>query len=76
MRIHPHNENLESPRPRHLSFKQLCNVLRGGGGCGEGDRRCTWVGSGRGMCCPGSTGTTSFIQNESSFLEVKAYEIL
>lgn len=32
VRIHPHNENLESPRPRHLSFKQLCNVLRGGGG--------------------------------------------
>ena len=29
-----------------------------------------------GYCCPGSTGTTSFIQNESSFLEVKAYEIL
>lgn len=25
VRIHPHNENLESPRPRHLSFKQLCN---------------------------------------------------
>lgn len=32
VRIHPHNENLESLRPRHLSFKQLCNVLRGGGG--------------------------------------------
>ena len=32
VRIHPHNENLESPRPRHLSFKQLCNVLGGGGG--------------------------------------------
>ena len=27
VRIHPHNENLESPRPRHLSFKQLCNII-------------------------------------------------
>ena len=50
--------------------------VEGGGGCGEGDRRCTWVGSGRDMYCPGSTGTTSFIQNESFFLEVEAYEIL
>lgn len=36
MRIHPHNENLESPRPQHLSFKQLCNVLRGVVGRGIG----------------------------------------
>ena len=57
VRIHPHNENLESPRPGHLSFKQLCNVLRrGGGGCGEGDRRCTWVGSGRGIAAQAPLG--------------------
>lgn len=36
VRIHPHNENLESPRPQHLSFKQLCNVLRGVVGRGIG----------------------------------------
>lgn len=34
MRIHPHNQNLDSPRPRHLSFKQLCNRWRGCGGGG------------------------------------------
>ena len=42
MRIHPYNQNLESPRPQHLSFKlmigNMCNVCQGMWKWGRGGR--------------------------------------
>lgn len=79
MRIHPHNQNLDSPRPRHLSFKQLCNRWRGcggGGGLWEGGWEVYLGLLWEGYVLPRLHWDHIFYSKWKPFLEVKADDIL
>ena len=84
MRIHPYNQNLESPRPQHLSFKlmigNMCNVCQGmwkwGGGVGGLEVYLGWLWEGYMYVLPRLHWDHIFYSKWKIFLEVKADEIL